>query len=386
MKVNRGGLLAPDQVVGRNEFIDELWHSLVGAGVVLTAERRVGKTSVVRRMHAEPRASFTTFYQDLERVHRPIEFVEAVLGSVRSHLSTQRRTLERLGEFLSALGGTEVAGVLTLPDVAAPQWKTLLLRVMADLMQHQEGHVVFFWDEYPQMLHNIAATAPEEAMEVMDVLRSLRQEHPRLRMVLTGSIGLHTVIHALQQKGYRNAPNNDLQQFSLPPLSDEDAAGLAAALLAGEKIVAADAGLVATEVAATVGNIPFYIHQVVGAMRGRAGVGPGTANQIVDEGLNNPQDPWELRHYRTRLEHDYSAEDRPYALATLDALAVAQTPLSFRDLSSRAMARPGVTDDERLRTVLKLLQQDHYVVRSPDREYRFATPLIARWWRMDRDL
>ena len=66
------------------------------------------------------------------------------------------------------------------------------------------------------MLDNIKQDSGEKvAMEVLDTLRSLRQmsgnQSPsKLRMVFTGSIGLHHVISSLKQAGYANAPTNDL--------------------------------------------------------------------------------------------------------------------------------------------------------------------------------
>lgn len=381
MRVNRGGQLAPDQVFGRDGLIADLWGELEQTSIVLTAERRMGKTCVVKKMHKESPGPLT-FFQDLERVHTALEFVEEVLGQVRGHLSKRRRTLQRFSEILNAVGGAEVGGVLTLPEGSRPQWKALLVSLVDDLMSEQPALVVFFWDEFPQMLHNIAKEAPRDAMEILDALRSLRQHHERLRMILTGSIGLHTVLASLQRQGHRNAAKNDMLSVTLPPLAVEDATALARALLDGEAVRAGDLDVVAHEVAEAVGCIPFYIHQVVGSMRGKVAQS-GTARAIVGEGLRHPQDPWGLRHYRTRLDHDYGDEDRAYALALLDALSLCDAPLRFPELMMRVKAQPGITDDEKARDVLGFLQQDHYVVRSPD-GYSFRTPLIARWWRFYR--
>jgi hypothetical protein len=386
MRVNCGGQLAPEEVVGRDDFIAQLWQDLEHTSIVLTAERRTGKTSVIKRMHGEPRSSIPTFFQDLERVHTALEFVEEMLRQVHQQLSTQQRVLNRFQQLMKSIGGTEIGGVLTLPQSASPHWKALLVGIVDDLMAQQAGRIVFFWDEFPQMLHNIATSAPRDAMEILDVLRSLRQHHADLRMLLTGSIGLHTVIALLQRNGYRNAPTNDMVHVTLPPLSQRDAEALARALMQGESIEASEPERVVQETAAVAGNIPFYIHQVVGAMRRRT-VGPGTPHAIAEEGLRDPQDAWGFRHYRTRISRDYEADDQRYALAMLDALSVSEVPLDFRGLMSRAKTHPGVTDDELARAVLKLLQQDHYVVKASDTgAYTFRTPLIARWWRLDRDL
>ncbi|HEX7240623.1 MAG TPA: AAA family ATPase [Longimicrobiaceae bacterium] len=360
-------------------MIAELWRELEQTSVVLTAERRMGKTCVVKKMHRESPGP-TTFFQDLERVHTALEFVEEVLRHVRDQLSKGKKAALKFQDVLKAVGGTEVGGVLTLPEGAQPQWKALLVSVVDDLMVQQTGAVVFFWDEFPQMLHNVAKDKPGDAMEILDTLRSLRQHHERLRMVLTGSIGLHTVLHLLQRRGHRSAPKNDMVSITLPPLARADAEALALALLRGESIQAEEPEAVASDVAVEAGYIPFYIHQVVGEMRGREAVVVGTARTLVDQGLTAPHDPWGLRHYRVRLDHDYEDEERVYALAVLHALSLSDAPLGFPELMARVKAQPGVVDEERARTVLNLLQQDHYLVRENGR-YSFRTPLIGRWWR-----
>jgi hypothetical protein len=389
MRVNRGGQLAPEDIFGRDGFIEDLWRELEQVSVVLTAERRTGKTCVIKKMHANPPAGTLTFFQDLEGIYSAVELVEAVIRCIQPALSRRERARTGFKQFLDSIGGIEVAGVLRLPEAAHPEWKHLLTRVVENLLEHHPGPVIFFWDEFPQMLHNVAQDEPGDAMAMLDFLRTLRQEHPHIRFVLTGSIGFHSVLAYLQRRGYRNAPKNDMYTALLPPLTEPDAIELARALMHGEGIRVEDtqAETVATETAAEAGNIPFYIHQIVGGMRGRAHVGPGTARAIVDEGLRAPHDPWELRHYRTRIDHDYEADAAIYALAVLDTLGASETPLTFAELAARAKARPGVTDDEQLHGVLKHLEQDHYIARSAETgRYAFRTSLIGRWWRMEREL
>jgi hypothetical protein len=49
MRTNPGGGLAPAEVVGRDALIADLWDKLERHSVMMTAERRMGKTSVLRR-------------------------------------------------------------------------------------------------------------------------------------------------------------------------------------------------------------------------------------------------------------------------------------------------------------------------------------------------
>ena len=104
------------------------------------------------------------------------------------------------------------------PSTLAPHWKTLLESVIGDLAEHQDVQVIFLWDEVPWMLEKIrSAHGPEAAMGILDTLRALRQTHPSLRMVFTGSVGLHHVIGSLKRAGYANAPVNDMKQIDVPP-------------------------------------------------------------------------------------------------------------------------------------------------------------------------
>ncbi|MCC3444934.1 MAG: hypothetical protein JGK01_25270, partial [Microcoleus sp. PH2017_03_ELD_O_A] len=185
MKANPGGEIASAEVMGRDKLISDLWGILEQQSVMLSAERRMGKTSVIKKMRSEATANKLPIYRDLEDVKSPIEFVNTVFLDVKAHLTPLNRTTKKTHEFLSKLGGAEFSG-FKLPDIAAPHWKALLIETIADLVENQDSTLIFFWDELPYMLRNIG---DEAAMELLDTLRSLRQMYPRVRMVYTGSIG-----------------------------------------------------------------------------------------------------------------------------------------------------------------------------------------------------
>ena len=89
------------------------------------------------------------------------------------------------------------------------------------------------WDELPWMLQKMTARPEGETvvMDLLDTLRGLRQTHANLRMIYTGSIGLHHVVTALREEGYVNSPVNDMRTVEVPPLDDGHAEALAKALI-----------------------------------------------------------------------------------------------------------------------------------------------------------
>src|SRR5947208_989808 len=91
LRVNPGGVLAPDQVWGRETLIERLWTKLERQSLVLTAERRMGKTSILTLMEVQARGEWVAVYRDLEQVHSLAEFVELLWQDVETHLRRWRR-------------------------------------------------------------------------------------------------------------------------------------------------------------------------------------------------------------------------------------------------------------------------------------------------------
>ena len=82
MQINPGGRLNTKDVVGRDNEIARYWGVLERQGLVISAERRIGKTHIVLKMRDECRRGFLPFYQDLESVHSTAELIRSIYGTV----------------------------------------------------------------------------------------------------------------------------------------------------------------------------------------------------------------------------------------------------------------------------------------------------------------
>jgi hypothetical protein len=377
MKANPGGEIAPAEVMGRDKLISDLWEILERQSVILSAERRMGKTSVIKKMRSEATPDKLPIYRDLEDVRSPLEFVNTVFQDVEAYLTRLNRTAKKTRAWLTQLGGAEFSGV-KFPEIAAPHWKALLTETIADLVENQDSTLIFFWDELPYMLRNIG---DESAMELLDTLRSIRLMYPRVRMVYTGSIGLHHVIADLRKEGYTNDPTNDMYPQDVPPLSTKDATTLARKLLAGENIVTPDIQGTAVAIADELNNIPFYIHHLIIKLKLRGGSGDAEViKEIIANSFDDPMNPWKMEHYHERIESYYDDKQRPYAMNLLDILAVTNQPLLFEELFNRLKQEPETQDKEIARKVLSLLQKDYYIQKG-DLGFQFRYPLIQKYWK-----
>lgn len=389
MKSNPGGQIAPEVVIGRDELIRRIWEIVESQSIVMTAERRIGKTTVLRKMQEEPAPGWLPVYQDLERCHTALEFATVVYREVHQFLSKKGKLARRSKELLEHLGGVEIGGVLKLPEKTISPWKELLTQGIEDLVHENDGgnKLLFLWDEVPFMLQNIGKSEGEQtAMQVLDHLRWLRQTHGSLRMIITGSIGLHHVITALKEKDYGNAPVNDMAQIEVPPLAANDAARLAKLLMAGEELQSKDPSAVAAKIAEEADCFAFYIHHIARGLKMKGWEATAdNVSRVVSEHMLDANDPWQLIHYRERISSYYPAHQKT-VLLILDHLAIKQDGVLINDLLTMLKSSSTFDDRERLLLLLPMMVRDHYLRRDEEGRFLFRFPLIRRWWKLNRGL
>lgn len=199
MKPNPGGILNLNDIIGRESIVAYLTSVLHEQSVLLVAERRSGKTHVLDKFKASAPTNWVIIKRDIGAVRSATEFVQYVMADLYPHLEAKtnfRNWLQGLGE---QIGGTQI-GPVKVPNFSTKHWK----QVLGDAIAHLSDitaveRFVFLWDELPWMLEIIAKHNPQEAMELLDTLRALRQQHAdKLRMVFTGSLGLHHIVRALK--------------------------------------------------------------------------------------------------------------------------------------------------------------------------------------------
>jgi uncharacterized protein len=389
MKPNPGGLLRVDEIVGREALAKHLVEALEQQSIVLTAERRTGKTHVLEKLRSIAPPSWVVVKRDIGAVRTPTEFVQLVMADLYPHLEAKtnfRNWLQTIGE---QVGGAQI-GPVKLPNFSSKHWK----QVLADAIQHVNGNqsisrVVFLWDEFPWMLEAISKTAPGDAMELLDTLRALRQQPgTQLRMVLTGSLGLHHVIRVLKQHGYNNTPVNDMRHVEVRPLDPQHSTSLARRLMSDSGITVETDDLYSV-LAESVDHIPYYIHHVVSnLLKDGSRNLPLSAQSIraaVDEGIYSADNPWDLQHYEDRTL-DYYGARRAACLTLLDAVAAAKEPISIPHLVRIGKGSHSDMDDQEWLELTRLLERDHYFVKTETNSVSFKFKVVRTWWVRHRNL
>jgi len=390
MVVNPGGQLALEDIVGREDEVRKYWKILGTRGLILGAERRLGKTHIVRKMHETGQEGFATFYQDLEAVHGLTELVRALYRAVNHQLTLSARAKKKAIEFWSTLLPKKL-GALEMPDARA-NWKGLLVEAIGDVLSAVEptDKVVFIWDEFPLMLYNLnKSEGAGSVIQLMDLLRSLRQQHGvRLRFLFTGSIGLHLALRALRVAGHANDSTNDMQEETVPPMNEAESLELAARLLCGLDYPPTDVSQLTKALYAQVGGYPYYIHHVVNHL-GELGrqVNEQDIIAAADSLVHADHDPAHLSYFHARIPLYYGQDEARLALLVLDAVASQREAVSMEPLINLARHQMPEVREEQIRDICLLLRRDHYLTLETYEGKKllgFRWKILQRWWKGNR--
>ena len=389
MQINPGGRLDTKDVVGRDNQIDNYWRVLNRQGLLLSAERRIGKTHILLKMREECQSGYLPFYQDLEAVHSIPDLIRSIYETVQQSSSTLPTVKAYIAKW-STLLPNRIAGI-DLPTAEAT-WQVLLGQTFDDLIRIADNktRILLLWDEFPLMLHNLQRRAGHDRVsELLDHLRALRLARAdRLRFLFTGSIGLHLVLRSLREAGNANDPVNDMLSVTVPPMTHPDTCELAAALLRETRAAPAHIPRLASQIATEIGGFPYYIHHVVDQLdQLRRPPDLEDVSAATDHLVYDPHDPANLNYYVTRLSSYYSQDQRALALLVLDTLAGQPPSTPVPELLNLCRHRDPSLADEQLREMMTILSEDHYI--EPTKcvtgvGYDFRWPLVKKWWKETR--
>lgn len=388
LRVNPGGGLTPPEIIGRDALIEEIWASLIRQSILLTSERRMGKTSVMQKMLAEAPQGFCPIKRSLQGITSPEEFVRGLVADVESAAPGVLK--KSIGKRLRAAGIRKIATkpvAVEFAPASDESWKQVVDEVFGALDREVDERVIFLWDELPHMVSDIAGEhGPRTAREMLDVLRATRERHASVRMVLSGSLGMHHVVRQLLTEGGMWVPTHDMLLIDVPPLSPEYAVYLATELLRNEEIECDGREQVAVTIATEVDDLPYYVHHVVKQLQNRQRaegmrVDSALTEQVVAEAVRSPLDPWQLKHYLDRTPV-YYGEQVELANRILDVVATAPEPPTFEEIENGLAAQGKPPEQQQLNDMLDLLCRDYYIDLGP--RYRFRRELVRRAWRARR--
>ena len=399
-----GNWVEGDRFFDREAEIGELAERVRdGTHTLLTAQRRMGKTSLVRELlrRLGDEGHFETIFVDLEGTTNPADAIAEIGLRSRSAQGAWRQIKARFANVLPA--ETEISGrVPVLADadlrvkfragVDTGNWRHKGDEVFAALAG-SERPVVLAIDELPILVNRLLKgddyrITPERrrsADEFLSWLRKNGQMHRgRICMIISGSVSLEPI---LEQAGL-SAHANIFHPYDLEPWDEETAMACLSAL--GESYGLDLPRNVREDMCRRLRRqIPHHVQRFFDVLHedlrraGRRAVSLEDVDRVYVHKMLGVRGQSDLQHYEGRLRMVLGDEGYLVALEMLTEAAVDGGRLRGDAIGRHreALATGAEGGLPPVEHVLRVLEHDGYLERQGD-GYRFASGLLEDWWRV----
>lgn len=393
MKSATGRWVSGDDFFDRTDELDQL-EGLVSEGnhVLLTGQRRMGKTSVTRELGARlERNGWGVVFADIEGARDEEDAISTIasaaheLASIRPKLRAQAKRW--LGERVGAVEelGAQGFRVKFRAMLNGDTWRHRGNELVAMCGGHPEG-ILLVLDELPIFLARLLRKdrGAERADEFLSWLRQAFQfDHGGSPVLLvSGSIGLVPLVERL------GIPDrvNYLHTVRLGPWSREVTVECLDRLANEYGLSLAQGAASAVFERLGIG-IPQHVQYFFARLRfspgARAGkeIGVKDVDDVYHNEMLGPVGQSELLHYETRLR-EALGDARSYEIACT-ILAETATQGVFTASARQALyaqySEEASGEGDQLGLILSILVHDGYLERSTD-GYRFLSRWLNDWW------
>ena len=391
MKSSTGRWVSGDDFFNREEELRVLeTHVRDHNHVLLTGQRRMGKTSIARELGRRLELEdWSCIFADVEAAGCAEDAIADIAKAAYPIRPITIRFAERMRhwvrENIEEISADEFR-VKIRAGLDAGSWQRHGKELFRNCAEHDK-QVLLVIDELPIFLkrmlqHDDGAQRVDEFLSwLRGAVQDLGDSSPVL--IVSGSIGLN---HLVRRLGIPDRINH-LYSFRLGPW-DRDTSIACFTRLSETCGLPAENG-VANAVYEILGNgVPHHVQSFFARlrdfaiMRGKNCVNVEDVKEVYQSGLLGPWGQNDLVYYETRLKESLGGEEIWYSIV-MEILAEAATQQVFTPNARRCLEESysSLVDDTSLHVaeVLEILEHDGYLESGKD-GHRFPSHLLRDWW------
>lgn len=355
-----------------------------GQSLLLSAPRRIGKSSLAKKIIADKLSdNWKCVYIDLQGIATKENFLRKLINSFTG-VGLMEKTVSRVKNFLGttfyATENVELGPIKI--DLKNREFFEGIYNNLSDIFDHSKDTLIVI-DELPLFLGKLMdedGNNRDEVEFLLNWFRSIRQyDNSHIRWIFCGSVGLRNFTnHHRMSKAI-----NDLIDFHLGELNKEEAKGLMMALSKSYNLILSD-NIADQTLEILQWPIPYFIQLLIDRLI--TNLSNSETNEVtIDDALQAIKELSHSDYFMTwdeRLDEYRELED--LARKTLESFAVVEQGLSKEKLLQVAMKGiPGSEEikiKKELTKVLEMLEHDGYIIRSSEIR-KFRSPLLREWWK-----
>lgn len=362
---------------GREKELQYAWeyHILKGVSLLLSAPRRVGKSSFSKKMlKLVEENGWKTLYLDLQGISTESEFVKLFKKELKSE-KWWNKAGDAILKLFESIEDLEVAGA-KIPKIDPNVWRNDTYEKIEQLIESTEN-ILIVVDELTIYLNHllIQENGKEKVEFFLERLRHFRQT-TKACWIFCSSVGIENFASMHQLSKHLS----DTHSFPIGAFSEYEAKDFILRLDVNEKVQFTKEHIQYI-LDKLVWHLPFFIQILVEKINFLVCVeGKQLSNDIIDEAYNRLITENHFNTWDERLKEYDDFEDNARKILKL---CILQHGENRENLLANLSANKSNMDIDKLETILSqllnMLKNDGYLVED-NSKYFFRSPLLRDFW------
>ncbi len=385
-----GGILKPNQVIGREAEVEEMVAILKRQSINLSALRRSGKSSLLSKLNLKLVGldQFKSVYLEVEGISNCDSFIEKLYLKFKADKIIKEGAIKKIDKafdnLLGRFSSVEIPGFSAELNKRRQLWEKQLDELLAEAIKaNPDKLIIISLDEFSIMLDKIEDR--KEASELIGILRSVMHNEPfksAIRFIYCGSIGIDLVLDKIKKAGNNiGQPLNHMYDYILNPLTNENALFLAKCFDKGCKTNLSEEDM--KHICQLGENIPYYIDALFSLIRYQSN-NKETIQEAYQTILENPNNKFEFKHFYERITLHYPDKDTSFSI--LNFLSKSSKPKTEKAILNYLGSEQPIKRNDLINELDRLRTDDYLVrkIKNEERVYQFKYEILRKWWKINK--